>query len=1014
MYQAFISYSHATDGKLAPALQSALQGFAKPWNRLRAIRLFRDQTNLATNPDLWPSIEKAIDDSEYLLLMASPDAANSPWVPREVDAFLRTNPPEKILLILTDGDLNWDERAVDFDPKTTTAFPRLERKAFNREPLYLDLRWARKQEHLSMRNPAFRDAVADLSSTLRGIPKDILTGQDVREHKKSRRLARTAVALLVSLILAVGIVAYAAFQQRNLALQRLVRLSVTNATQLVDDGDLCSSLPWLIEAMSRGDSSVEPIQRVRIASVLHQCPKLAQAWFPVQPLSLMVLSQDGRRVVTASGDLLAGDKGTVQVWEASSGKAVTKPLLLDKGVLYVAFSPDGERIVAATGDKNEGAGVAQVWNASNGEPLATLRHVGTVLTAEFSPNGQYLVTASVDFKARVWDIASGTLAARPLEPPDTVAYAAFSPDGLRVLTADGPPIRKVRDDADPKARVWEVRTGRLLVAVPHQSLSVHPQFNRNGRRIVTAVNQGNAAQIWDASSGNPVTLPLSHSQPLNDLAFSSDGSLVVTASEDRAARVWDATTGNPQTEPIMHSRAVNGAAFSPDGQRVLTWSGAINGPGAVQVWDVSQRDTKAVTPPLNHGGRVVYAALTPSGLSVVTGSRDDVVRLWNINQEQDGTTTLESRVEPSRPDVRLAVFNPIFNNNGTRLLAVDELGAAVAWHTATGKFAFPPITASNAKVKTATFSSDGHRIVTIHEDETVRAWDASTGELIATYSVADRSKELSGLRLNQRFVVKVAGVVPARIGTRRDREETPPATREAQTDDTSTARGWDLVSGKSITPPLRHRDEVLYGEFSRDGRHVVTASKDGTAVVWEAATGKSIVILRHGRDVAFATFSQDGRRVVTAGGDSTYRTGDGSARVWDTLTGRAITPPLNHASLVGHAAFTADGRWVVTTSWDETARVWDATTGDPITPPLKHDLIVDWAAFSPDARHLVTSAVYSNGFGDARLWDLSPDGSLREDLLRQAQLLSMRRLDAVGGLLLLDREEFRTVWELKP
>jgi hypothetical protein len=73
-YNGFLSYSHAADGSLAPKLQSALHSFAKPWYRLRAIRIFRDKTSLSASPSLWPSIEAALRNSEFLLLMASPDA----------------------------------------------------------------------------------------------------------------------------------------------------------------------------------------------------------------------------------------------------------------------------------------------------------------------------------------------------------------------------------------------------------------------------------------------------------------------------------------------------------------------------------------------------------------------------------------------------------------------------------------------------------------------------------------------------------------------------------------------------------------------------------------------------------------------------------------------------------------------------------------------------------------------------------------------------------------------------
>jgi hypothetical protein len=83
-YDAFVSYSHAADGRLAPALQRALHRLAKPWYQVRALRVFRDETALSTNPHLWTSITDALDESEWFVLLSSPEAAASVWVQREL------------------------------------------------------------------------------------------------------------------------------------------------------------------------------------------------------------------------------------------------------------------------------------------------------------------------------------------------------------------------------------------------------------------------------------------------------------------------------------------------------------------------------------------------------------------------------------------------------------------------------------------------------------------------------------------------------------------------------------------------------------------------------------------------------------------------------------------------------------------------------------------------------------------------------------------------------------------
>src|SRR5690349_17788566 len=97
-YNAFISYNRRVDLQLSEHLQRALQRFAKPWYRLRALRIFRDQTVLTASPDARAAVQQGLDASEFLILLASPEAAASPWVQRELGHWLRTKPHSDILL----------------------------------------------------------------------------------------------------------------------------------------------------------------------------------------------------------------------------------------------------------------------------------------------------------------------------------------------------------------------------------------------------------------------------------------------------------------------------------------------------------------------------------------------------------------------------------------------------------------------------------------------------------------------------------------------------------------------------------------------------------------------------------------------------------------------------------------------------------------------------------------------------------------------------------------------------
>src|SRR5215468_6191312 len=112
-YDAFVSYSHAADAKLAANLQSGLHSLARPWYRLRALHVFRDKTSLSANPALWPAIEQALSQSQFFLLMASLESAHSPWVGREVAWWIEHRTPETLVIVITEGEVAWNDSVSD-------------------------------------------------------------------------------------------------------------------------------------------------------------------------------------------------------------------------------------------------------------------------------------------------------------------------------------------------------------------------------------------------------------------------------------------------------------------------------------------------------------------------------------------------------------------------------------------------------------------------------------------------------------------------------------------------------------------------------------------------------------------------------------------------------------------------------------------------------------------------------------------------------------------------------------
>jgi tetratricopeptide (TPR) repeat protein len=230
LYDGFISYSHAKDKALASALQSAMQRLGKPWYRRRALRMFRDDTSLSASPELWGSIEQALGQSRFLILIASPEAAASPWVDKEVAHWLEHNGLSTLLIALTDGELVWNDAAADFHWSETTPLPPSLRGRFASEPFWIDLRPHR--DNANPRDAKFADLAADFAATIHGRPKEDLLSQELRQQRRALRLALSAIAALVLFLALAGWQWTVARAQRNRAEHNLA-LATETANGLV-------------------------------------------------------------------------------------------------------------------------------------------------------------------------------------------------------------------------------------------------------------------------------------------------------------------------------------------------------------------------------------------------------------------------------------------------------------------------------------------------------------------------------------------------------------------------------------------------------------------------------------------------------------------------------------------------------------------------------------------------------------------------------------------------------------
>ncbi|MGE3308965.1 MAG: PQQ-binding-like beta-propeller repeat protein [Limisphaerales bacterium] len=607
-YTAFLSYSTAADGRLAPALQKGLQGFARPWHRFRGMRVCRDATGLGVTPALWGAIVASLADSKFFVLLASPGSAASKWVEQEVAWWLTQRSADRLLIVLTDGEIAWDAAARDFEWNRTTALPTVLSRAYAQEPLFLDLRWARDARVLTLRNPAFADAVARLAATLRGLSLDEVIGEDVREHRRRIRLFGWAgVALagvaVISVVAAVrggralriagnlvaqGEAAADGAKRRegsrrmaqasmNLpAANRELRILLASEALRLDSNSesesaLREALAGDIEAdlVLKGPRDREGYARfspdgtrlvlwggetARVVDAVSGTPKLELAGHSGDILDARH-SRDGRRIATVGGD------GSIRLWNAETGREEWR--VSHSGATSVVPGPDDSRVVSLAAGQD-----ALLWDVARNATLATVPLSDAVATfgnpaVSFHPAGGQVAVCGRRGVV-VLDSGTGDIRLELKGSSGEVRSVQYSPDGNRLVTADG----------DSGARVWRAGTGeceRTLVRTTGSPHAREARYSPDGRWLVTRYADQTLV-VWSASDGGEVariTVEGGDKSP-GLFEFSPNGSCVLTASLGSAsAELWVTATGSRLAGLSGSEGEIRTLAFSPDGRRVL-------------------------------------------------------------------------------------------------------------------------------------------------------------------------------------------------------------------------------------------------------------------------------------------------------------------------------------------------------------------------------------------------------------------------------------------------------------
>jgi WD40 repeat protein len=712
--------------------------------------------------------------------------------------------------------------------------------------------------------------------------------------------------------------------ERNRLLSRQYAESGIRSFDLLDgatEQDLFRGLPWMVEALAvaADDPRYEAVDRVRVASLLRAAPRLLfLAPLHQGSIESFTLSPDGKRLLTT------GDDGLACVVDVDTGKPVVPPYQHGSMVICGDFHPKGRLVATGTADGivrifdlesggeprrlplekpfkevkdlrieclkfsrdgrylaiGDTAGAVALWRVGNEDkPVTRAPFGGKVASVDFSPDSKLLVAASADGNARVFECEPWKMVAVDSQR-GAIRQAFFSFDGDRVISVSS---------VDSSVDVWAARKAELIYP-PLSDRGGGPSrvaLSPDNKRLVTADRDTGRIQLWHLDAEKPLGDAISQKEGILDVAFSTGGSMLATAGREGGVRLFDAASLQ-RRGPLVHLAArARWIRFTRDDRKLLvsTEDGSVRSfelPWERPAQRLPQESGLAAVAVSADGRHIASVGRATQDPILVTDVSDDIAKPSGVAFAKNNGS----------------VHAIAFSQDGTKVASGGEDSVVQIWDPATGRLLAAPLPHPEPVTSTR-FSPDGRRLVTLTLSGQAILWDLDNDK--------PQGKPLAHSTPVRRVSFDGAAGVVATIGGKR-------------------ASVWDLATGDTTGSAFESNQPIVGAHWLPPGKSLLIATVR-SCVLWDRVKNERLAEVPHGGAINFFAASPSGALFVIAGEDNL-------ARIWRSSDLEHVTPTLRHASTITSAQFSDDDRFLATASRDGSVRIWDTLNGLLVAPPV--------------------------------------------------------------------------------